>query len=160
MRFEGTVTSGRGWAAPFVRQRSTEIAEILGERPFEGSLNLILSKPVEFDPGHAHDLDDRERLFWPVSLGEVACLAYRWVHCPLHVVELVSHTKLRSTLNLHDGSVVIIDSPSSVPVAWHRIAAWQLLWLGRRRKFYALTECIHLSGRWGGIGRWTEQRRW
>lgn len=159
MRFEGTVTSGRGWAAPFVRRRSTEIAEFLGERPFEGSLNLILPKPVEFDPGRAYELDDGVRLFWQVSLGEVVCLAYRWARCPLHVVELVSHTKLRSTLNLNDGSVVIIDSPNSVPVAMHRFAAWQLLWLGRRDKYYALTECIHRSERWGRFGRWTEQRR-
>ena len=159
MRFEGIVTSGRGWAGPFMRQRSSEIAEFLGEPPFAGSLNLILSKPVEFNSSLAYELDGGERQFWPVSLGEVTCLAHRWARCPLHIVELVSHLHLRSKHNLQDGNVLVVDTSDTVPVAWHRLAAWQLLWWGKRHKYYALTECIHLSARWGKLGRWTEQSR-
>jgi hypothetical protein len=63
-------------------------------------------------------------------------LAHRWPTCPLHVVEVISTRHLRTYFDLHDGSVVSIESADFQPVPMVDLAAWAALWAFRKKNYY------------------------
>jgi hypothetical protein len=158
MRLDGKVVRGRGKGAGRIGAIADGLALELGSRPVAGTLNVILSIPIEFDPRKAIFRVDNKRLFWPVELNGVSCLAYRWKGCPLHIVEVVSVSHLRDELNLVDGSSVVIQAPHARHPSLKSLLAWTLLWALRQRYYYASDPYILWTKGYPKIRKWAGQR--
>jgi len=154
----GVVVSGRGKGAKRIAEFAPKLAVLLGERPLSGTLNVLLSRPMEFDTNRAISVIDGKRFFWRISLNGVPCLAYRWRGCPLHVVEVVSHRCLRTDLGLTEGSAVEIDAYDAKRASLPRLFAWASLWAFRRGRYYTSQEYVLRTKRFRKIWSWSTQR--
>jgi hypothetical protein len=130
----GYVRGGRGKAAAELAAHREEIETITGETLFPGSLNVILDRPVRFKQSEAAFFDSGFRMLWPAEMNGVAVWMYRWRHTALHVVEILSSSKLRDVLcNDSNMTVVInIDEHCIDKVYWKQSLAWHMIWAGRR----------------------------
>jgi len=129
----GVVTSGRGNARKHIAENAHEIRLLINEVLFPGSLNLILERPLFFSNATALRFANTQRLLWPGKLNQVPVWFYRWQQTPLHVLEVLSGTKLRDRLNLKDGDVIEIeiDQMHVTPITRTSHLAWLALWAGR-----------------------------
>jgi hypothetical protein len=158
MRLKGTVVRGRGKGAYRIRAIADGLALKLGSAPVAGTLNVMLSIPMEFDPREAVFKVENKRLFWPVEMNGMPCLAYRWKGCPLHIVEVVSASHLRDALNLVDGSKVVIESPDAKHPSPRSLLAWAMLWAFRQRYYYASDAYILWTKGHPRIREWAGQK--
>jgi len=160
MQVKGTVTSGRNKAAAHIAVISDKIQPVLGGAPFVGSLNVILSKALEFAPSALVLSVDGNRHFWQIELNCVPCLASRWTGCPLHVIEVISDCHLRTYFNLTDGDTVTItvsrQNLSNLP--FERRLAWLVLWGFRRKLFYTSDRYCEWVKRCGKLRKLAGQR--
>jgi hypothetical protein len=131
----GTVSSGRGLARKHLDQHAPELARLLRAPPVPGSLNLVLRRPVGFDFQQCR-LAWNNQFFWAASVAGISALAYRWLHCPLHIVEVVAPVMLRSELRIDDGDKVSIavEATSSLTLKQH--VSWSIFWGLRQDSFY------------------------
>lgn len=148
--FIGQVRSGRGIAASHIRENAKELKDTTGENFIEGSLNIILRRPLIFKNENAIKFDHEHRLLWPASLNGTPAWIYRWKHAPLHIVELLSTVHLRKNLNLRDGDKVKIEMRKEdveiIPNTGK--LTWGLFWLGRRRWYYTNDSYCSRTKKW------------
>lgn len=146
----GTVVSGRGQSTTYIRIHSTELKDKLGEDVLEGSLNVVLDRPVKFAADRAILFDGGRRLLWPATIEGQRGWAFRWVRAPLHVLEFVATVHLRRSLGLNDGSRVRIGiRPEDVaPLRAPGRLAWFVIWAGRRHWFYNGNTYREFAKRW------------
>jgi hypothetical protein len=153
LKLNGRVTSGRGVSTANVGRNAGRIHDALGTTVVEGSLNILLKRPVmlanetaipmRFDRGQL-------RLDWPGRLNGIDVWVHRWQTAPLHVVELLSAVHLRTHLNLSNGDEVQIemrqrDVERLSVVGW---LTWILFWSGRKsRTFRRDADCAQ-AHRW------------
>jgi len=125
LRIRGTVTSGLGEGAFYMKQRGykEQFRRKLGFEPYEGTLNLRIGDPdlvgldiLREEPGvRIEEFSDAGRTFggakcFPAAVNGVDChviLPLRTHHTDN--VELIARAHLRSKLGLADGDVVSIE---------------------------------------------------
>lgn len=159
----GSVASGRGIAASHIKSNIDELQIVTGDTIFEGSLNILLRRPLLLSDANAATFDKNTRLLWRASVNGMPAWIYRWRHAPLHVIEILSTTHLRSTLNLKDGARVVIDIRKQdvldVPTVGKLV--WALVWLGRQHWSYTRDEYYFWTKEWcleyGATQRGTKQ---
>jgi hypothetical protein len=134
MHFTGSVTSGRGLATGIIA--NLPIADILGVKPYPGTLNLVLRSPVLLKWGNEKQTRTGH-LFWRAKIFDRPCLIMRWKNCPLHIAEIVSDIHLRGEFNLYDGSLAQIECENAISPTSLRRLAWAAIWAGRRPLPYA-----------------------
>lgn len=146
----GTVVSGRGQSTTYIRVHSAELKQKLSEDLVEGSLNVILDRPVKLTVESAILFDDGKRLLWPATIEGQRGWAFRWVRAPLHVLEFVATVHLRQSLDLKDGSTVRIGIRSTdiASVSLAGRLAWFAIWAGRRHWFYSGSVYKEFAKRW------------
>jgi SAM-dependent methyltransferase len=134
------VISGRGHARALFEQILEEIPLVAGERVIPGTLNLLLKKPLMFNNDRALRLRNGSSLLllWPGEINGKAVWLYRWGSAPLHVVEVISNTKLREYFNLVDGDRVTVSIGCNYvsKISYLGRVAWTLCWLGRKKWSY------------------------
>jgi hypothetical protein len=155
---DGVVIAGRGKASVELAPLADAIEAVLGERPCPGTLNVILSAPLLFDL-QGNVLARRQRYLWPVEIDGTPALAYRWKHCPLHVVEIVSSLHLRSRLHLSDGNGVKLRFRRDLvaPLPALNKAAWTLLWGVNGALYYSSDRFTRFVRRLGPLWHLTTQ---
>lgn len=129
------VVSGRGIAGRQSFLDDPQLAALLGQRPFPGTLNLILDRPVEFDLSSVLTLNRGRALFWPANFMGRACVVHRWTRCPLHVAEVISDIRLRDEIAALAGRPVL--EIEARPLPRYRLAAWTRLWQGHEDGYYS-----------------------
>ena len=146
----GTVASGRGQSTTHIRIHSAELKEKLGQDLVEGSLNVILNRPVKLVAERAIVFDGGKRLLWPATIEGQCGWALRWVRAPLHVVEFVAPVHLRRLLDLKDGTPVRIGIRAGdvAPLGTVSHIAWFMIWAGRRHWFYSGDTYKEFAKRW------------
>ena len=158
MKATGIVVRGRGKGTDRIAAIATDLALVLGGSPAPGTLNVTLSTPLEFDPTKAVLNIDGKRLFWPIKLNGLFCLAYRWRSCPLHIVEVVSTRHLRSELGLVNGSKIEIEAPHGRRAPLMFFLAWAAFWAFRQQYYYSSDAYIAWTKRYPKIRTWAGQR--
>lgn len=142
----GVVVNGRGVASDHLSRSSQELTGITGERLHQGSLNVVLDKPLNLDSRHAARFDHGTRYLWQARIGKRRVWLYRWKGTPYHVVEILADCRLRDALGLVNGSRVdiVIDDAMIVRLALHDRLTCFLFWgLGRRHLFYSAAYPSH-----------------
>jgi hypothetical protein len=155
---DGVVVAGRGKASADLAPLADAIEAVLGERPYPGTLNLILHSPLLFDV-QGIVLSRRQRYLWPVEIDGTPALAYRWRSCPLHVIEIVSARHLRSRLHLSDGNGVKLRFRRDLvaPLPALNKAAWTLLWGANGALYYSSDRFTRFVRRLGPLWRLSTQ---
>ncbi len=104
----------------------------------DGSLNLILRRPIVFRASTALALGEGKWRFWPASVSGDTVWIYRWVGQPRHVVELVAERHLRSTMHLRDGDElrILIDAAHVAHMPILERFEWAVRWSGRKDWYY------------------------
>lgn len=135
---KGKLVSGRGAAKEHLRKNLKELATITGENIYLGSLNLILSRPYRLNSHRAFKFDNGKRMLWQGWIKNKKVWLYRWRSAPLHVLEIISDTKLRREFSLQNLDLLsieinnnAIDSLSIGDKLLH-----VLLWSGRKKWYY------------------------
>jgi hypothetical protein len=146
----GTVSAGRGRATCHIGEISGDLEAILGAPPAPGTLNVVLGRPVEFDPDKAVATPGN-RYFWRIEMNGFPCLAYRWGSCPLHIIEVVSDRHLRTELLLSDGAAVVVTLEHARPIPLKRLLAWAALWGFRQRLYYTSDRYVAWTRRRGAL---------
>jgi len=115
---------------------------------FDGSLNVILSRPVRLRDSTALSIEDGQWRFWPASVSGTPVWIYRWVGATEHVIELVAQHHLRSALHLNDGDAIRIDLSAKdiEPTSMVRLLAWAVLWMGRGGWYYTRDDYVRHVG--------------
>lgn len=148
---EGMVVKGRGQASSQLTASAAELKAITNEVLYPGSLNVILHQPVRLAPDQAIVFGGGRWLLWRGWLNGIPIWLFRWSMAPLHVVEVLSSTHLRSALNLADGSRVRIelDADQLYPVSWGDKVAWRAIWSGRKTWSYTSDAYYYFVRPWG-----------
>lgn len=130
---EGRVVTGRGMAKLHLKQEYKEFKNATGEDFFEGSMNVVLNKPVLLNESLGHSISTKRRLLWPGYINGSPVWLYRFSHAPLHILELLSAQHLRTLHSLGDDSpiTVSISEEYEVPLTIRQEIAWALIWKGR-----------------------------
>ena len=151
IEIEGTVVSGRGQASLRLAESAAELESITNESLVPGSLNTILDRPVWLAPERAIAFSGGRWLLWRGWLEGNPVWLFRWSIAPLHVVEILSSTHLRSKFNLRDGERIRIkmDIDQLRPIPWFARAAWALIWSGRRTWSYTNDTYYYFVRPWG-----------
>src|SRR5688572_744237 len=138
LNIAGAVIAGRGNARAVIRENLSELSAKLGVCLVEGTLNIVLTRPLHLLPESATTFARGARLLWPVLINGMPVWACRWRHSPLHVLELLSPIRLRVALSLSDGDEVVIGVRRSdlAPLSPIARLAWTLWWRGRREWYY------------------------
>jgi CTP-dependent riboflavin kinase len=157
----GLVTSGRGIARAFVGENQQRLKETLGADLVEGSLNVVLQRPLHLRARDGVMFGNGGRFFWPAMIGGRPVWASRWRHSPLHVLELFSDVRLRDALNLRDSDRVAIALRRTdvAPLSMAARIAWMIWWEGRqgwyytgdRYKEHAKKWCRHFAATQSGV---------
>lgn len=141
------IVSGRGIAQKQGFLSEPLLIELLGAVPFPGTLNILSPVPLAFDPQKALVLNGGRARFWPVTVEGTPCLAHRWRNCPLHVIEIVSATKIRDMLVAEQQEVSVKFSPV-IPVSRLQKTAWRFFWEGHEEDYYGNDEYLRAVKRW------------
>jgi hypothetical protein len=141
LKLSGQVTSGRGLGTSNIGRNAAQIRDAIGVAVVEGSLNILLNRPVMFanDTAIRMHFDKGEpRLDWPGKLNGIDVWVHRWQSAPLHIVELLSAVHLRSHLKLSNGDKVQIEVRKCdvERIATVGRLTWALFWLGRKSWTY------------------------
>lgn len=152
------VCSGRGKATAHLAPLTIQIEDLLGAPPVPGSLNLVLSEPLHLDVGKSLVSFANNRTLWTAKINGIAALVYRYRRCPLHVLEIVSHLHLRSSLGLRDGDVAHIELVGAVKPPLLRRLCWYLLWRGRETKYFSSDRDLMLQRRFRILARLAYQK--
>lgn len=153
LTLSGWVTSGRGIANSRISRNANVVRDALGITIVEGSLNILLRRPVLFAEETAiqmHFDKGRLRLDWPAKLNGIDVWINRWHAEPLHVVELLSATHLREHLSLADGDEIQLEVRKCDvrPVPTVGLLAWTLFWSGRKSWYYKRDSYFRRVHRW------------
>jgi CTP-dependent riboflavin kinase len=90
-------------------QRLGDIEQLLGYKPFPGTLNVRLNRNPKLNPEVA-PCKIGGAAFWPVKLKTGPAHFVRWPNdARTTSIELVAPTNLRSTLSLKDKSHILIE---------------------------------------------------
>lgn len=141
----GRVTSGFGIANSLVRKNYGLIRRSIGENFIDGSLNVVLRRPLMLKRETAIQIrfeqEEDVQLQWPGKLNGLDVWLHRWDGAPLHVLEIMSTVHLRTHMNLSDGDEVQIAIRESDigRVSGVGMLVWVLLWLGRTKYSYSLS---------------------
>jgi hypothetical protein len=138
-----------------MRENARAIRCSLGDGLVEGSLNIILKRPLMLKRDSAivtqFSRQAPPQLEWPGQLNGTDVWLHRWHNAPLHVMEVLSAVRLRQHLDLADGDKVFIsirqcDIGRIAPVGW---LTWILFWFGRTRWTYTRDSYVEPAQRWG-----------
>ncbi len=153
-RLPGRVAAGNCKSTFHTARHAELIREALGVSVVNGSLNVILKRPAMLRVETARRTafgNEKPHFYWPGRINGIDVWLYRWQSAPLHVVELLATTHLRTTLGLADGDEVEVDARrcdvDRIPAVGR--LAWVLLWTGRRRSTYANDRYYFPAQRWG-----------
>lgn len=138
LKIEGHTLSGRGKATKHILQEYDEFSTATAEQILPGSLNVVLREPILLDSQKAKIISGGSRLLWKAHLFDKPVWVYRFLHAPLHVVEILSSDHLRTELSLKDGDVVELKLASEIVVdlTFRQKAAWTFIWKGREKWSY------------------------
>lgn len=153
----GKVVAGRGHAKNLPFLRDQKVNEFLGQTPFLGTLNLTLEIPIELSPSNAFSSNDRRAFFWPVKFNGLPCLAHRWKRCPLHILEIVSHVRLREEFQLEVGDSVTVAACLD-PISLPRLLCWRFLWANSGSLYYESDSYVKRVKKLPFIARAANQR--
>lgn len=150
LNIDGAVIGGRGNARAVIHENLSELNAKLGVRLVEGTLNIVLTRPLHLLPDSATTFAGGARLLWPMLINGMPVWACRWRHSPLHVLELLSPIRLRAALNLSDGDEVVIGVHRSdiAPLSSIARLAWAFWWRGRREWYYTGDRYKDHAKRW------------
>ncbi len=112
---------------------------MLSAQPRPGSLNIIMERPIKLSSLAGTWLDRNEgRMVWKARINGYDVLLYRWLDCPLSVVEVISDLHLRTALNLNESATVTLDiaSDSLDDIEMRERIGWLFLWWGRSKLYY------------------------
>jgi hypothetical protein len=137
----GRVASGGKQGTRNTRRDHQKLQDALGARLVDGTLNIILQRPVMFANDTAIEIgmgpDASPRREWAATLNGMRVWINRRTK-PLHIVGLLSTAHLRSTLHLSDGDEVELQvrecDIGQIPLVGR--LAWLLWWAGRRDWIY------------------------
>jgi hypothetical protein len=134
----GIIVSGRGNARGIVKDNREELRDKLGTALFEGSLNVLLDRPLLLRASTAVKVAGGRRLIWRALLNGHSVWAYRWPDAPLHVVEILSEVQLRQALGLNERErvTVSVSREDTLPVSPAASLVWALWWRGRLDWYY------------------------
>jgi hypothetical protein len=153
MTLRGRVTSGGKKGTRNTRRDAEKLRDALGASVVDGTLNVLLKRPVMFanDTAIRIPVDDGgpPRLEWRARLNGVEV----WINRrskPLHTAGLLSAVHLRTRLHLSDGDEVQLEvrrrDVAPIPlVGW---LTWNLFWLGRENWFYSRADYMARAQRW------------
>ena len=126
---------GFGQASDHLRAHTQELARQLGAPPVPGTLNLVLRRPVGFDFTQV-ELRCGGRFFWAASVAGIPALGYRWLYCPLHLLEIVAPVMLRTHLAVGDGDKVSVVVEGTRALTLKQRLSWSILWSLRQDRYY------------------------
>ena len=134
----GRVISGRGTASK-IKGFGAGVIDFFGEPPVRGSLNLVLDKPVRFDPEQIEFAKRKRAFFWAGEINGMRCLITRLKGHPLHIIEIIAPCKLRDRFQLHDGDwlELKVSTDTIKNLSWGTKAIWNIFWRFR--------ECWYVS---------------
>ena len=146
----GVVCPGFGVARDHVRAHCAELRDLTGEQLVHGSLNVVLRHPVQLSLAEALPFDEQRRLVWRARIRGMPVWIYRWRSAPLHVLEILAATHLRSELGLRDGDelTVEIDAEIMTRIRLPARLAWSLFWYGRQDWYYKHRRYSRTAERW------------
>jgi CTP-dependent riboflavin kinase len=153
LKLSGRVVSGRKRGARNTRRDTKKLQEALGTTIVDGTLNIILKRPVMFSNETAIQIpvDDGgpPRLEWPAKLNGTPVWINRRIH-PLHIASLLSAVHLRTHARLADGDEVHIEVRQCDVgrVALVGRLTWMLFWSGRKRWFYTRGDYLERAQSW------------
>jgi hypothetical protein len=150
----GRVASGGGKGTSNTRRDAGKLRDALGLTVVEGTLNIILNRPVMLANDTAVQIPvdgDGEwpRLEWPGRLNGTDVWINRRAK-PLHIVGLLSAVHLRQHLHLSDGDEVQIEVRKCDVARISNVGrlTWALFWLGRKNWFYTRNGYRTRAQRW------------
>jgi SAM-dependent methyltransferase len=146
----GKVVAGRRIASDHIASASDELEIIIGERPYPGSLNVLLDQPTKLSDEAATYFDGGQRLLWPAHVNGTKVWLYRWRNAPLHILELIAPFSLRERFGFAQGGAIEIDVDAAILVRVPRVS-WALLWKGRERLAYTSDRYDHAIGLISGM---------
>lgn len=125
----GRVVTGRGTASQ-VKVSESPISDFFGKLQAPGSLNVVLERPVRFDPEKVAFPGGHRAYYWAAEINGSRCLLTRAKGHPLHVVEVLSPDRLREKFQLKNGDSVEIRIASDlmVDMSWGIKAIWGVFW--------------------------------
>ncbi len=149
----GRVVSGGKMGTQNTRRDADKLREALGAAVVDGTLNVLLRRPVMFANETAIRIPVGDggfpRLEWAGTLNGINV----WINRrskPLHIAGLLSTVHLRTRLNLSDGDEVhiVVRRRDVVPASRVGWSAWILFWFGREKWFYTHGDYTERAQRW------------
>lgn len=134
---EGKIVSGRGIGTLIVKKINLDTGDNLPIF-YEGTLNIILSKPIFFNNSLAF-AKVNDFFFFPITMNGVNVFVIRWKKCPAHVFEIVSSHDLNRQIEINTGAAVSIYVNDSILCnnCYIKKSLWFLLWEGRKHLYYS-----------------------
>jgi hypothetical protein len=136
--FKGRAQRGRGIASVQIDWSASEFVDALGDKPFPGTLNVMLDSVAEFYVEAVYS--EGVHYFIPAELsGFGAVLIHRWHGAPLHIIELVGTRNIREYLCLKDGDAlkIVVSRNYLKTITIGQRLFHLLLWYRRGSWFYA-----------------------
>jgi len=144
----GHVISGRGLASKHLAEHKSTIQEEIGAEPSDGSLNVVLDRPLLLRNSSALSLGEKNgRLLWQASACGVPVWVYRYPGIAEHIIELISEQHLRTSLGLQDGDdiEILLKPEDIIPMTRFRRLVWTVIWFGRRDLYYTSDKYVSRS---------------
>ncbi|MDO9554339.1 DUF120 domain-containing protein [Rhodonellum sp.] len=134
---EGKIVKGRGKGVNVVGKINEKL-ESKKIRFFQGTLNIVSTKPFFFDVDKADFILFKNFYFYKVKIENVECYVYRWLKCPGHVFEVLSECYLKEELKLKDNQTVSITICKSFREKFKisRYLFWWIFWEKRTHLYY------------------------
>lgn len=154
VKLSGRVASGRGFSSRHTSRNASVIQNALGVTVVEGSLNILLDRPVMFADDSAIRLHFEEglpRLEWPGKVNDVDVWVHRWQSAPLHSAELLSATHLKNHIGLSNGDKIEIEVRKCdvKALSYVNLLTWFVFWFGRKSWEYENDAyCARIQTRW------------
>lgn len=139
IKLDGKITSGRRKHSKDPNRDFEKLKSYFLQAAYPGSLNVILEKPIGFNPNLAVVSGSGNHKYWEANIfGNEKILIHRFNDCPFHIVQIVSTDFIRGKFGLSDGDSISISisSDSIVPMNWIEIVFWSVLWKFRENLFY------------------------
>lgn len=127
---------GRGKGRRSVLQNMPNLHKLLSDTPYPGTFNVVFDSPFELKRGFILD-DRRDRAGVPAKINGIPCVAYRFRHAPLHVLELISNVKLSEVFAGRKEPLQLeICEAHLVRPSTLRQMVWRLYYGSDQKKYY------------------------
>jgi len=137
----GKIIKGRNRSQEDLFNPESNIKKMLGLDIYPGTLNLIINEPLLLNTKYGIPIDiQKKRYVWRLDNPRYApkIFLYRWIGCPMHVVEIISTHHIKKFHNLKNGNNfnINLNSKYIFPINKYKYIVWFLLWKGRVDWYY------------------------